>query len=56
MFGLGHWEVLLVVLAVLVLFGKRIPGLARSMGRSIVNFRHGLNGRDGGGGPNQQER
>lgn len=38
----GHWEWLLVLLAVLLLFGsKRLPELARSLGRSLSEFRKG---------------
>jgi len=39
---LGGWEWLVVVLAVLLLFGaKRIPDLARSLGQSIREFKKG---------------
>jgi len=41
-FGLGGWEWVIVVLAVLLLFGsKRIPDLARSLGQSIKEFKKG---------------
>ena len=37
---LGGGELLVVFLAVLVLFGsKRLPGLARSLGRALEEFR-----------------
>jgi sec-independent protein translocase protein TatA len=37
----GHFEVLLVVFIVLLLFGgKRIPELARGLGRGIREFKH----------------
>ena len=40
--GLGGWEWVIVVLAVLLLFGsKRIPDLARSLGQSIREFKKG---------------
>ncbi len=40
--GLGGWEWVIVVLAVLLLFGsKRIPDLARSLGQSIKEFKKG---------------
>jgi len=39
---LGGWEWVIVVLAVLLLFGsKRIPDLARSLGQSIKEFKKG---------------
>ena len=40
--GLGGWEWIIVVLAILLLFGsKRIPDLARSLGQSIREFKKG---------------
>ncbi len=40
-FGPGEWIVVLVV--ILLLFGARkIPDLARSLGQSAKEFRHGL--------------
>lgn len=36
----GIWEVVIIVLAVVVLFGaKRLPELARSLGTSIAAFK-----------------
>ncbi|MGB3618068.1 MAG: twin-arginine translocase TatA/TatE family subunit [Catalinimonas sp.] len=38
--GLGGWEVLLILLIVLILFGaKRIPELARGLGKGIREFK-----------------
>jgi len=43
MFGLGPTEIILIVLALVVLFGaKKLPELARGLGRSSVEFRKGL--------------
>lgn len=42
MFGLGSWEVILIFLVALLLFGKRLPGVARSIGRSINSLKKGL--------------
>jgi sec-independent protein translocase protein TatA len=42
MFGFGHWEVLIVMLVVLLLFGNRLPALARSMGMSLTEFKKGI--------------
>lgn len=35
MFGLGHWELAVVVVVAIVLFGNRIPKLCRSLGESV---------------------
>lgn len=44
MFGLaGHWEILVIGGVVLLLFfGRRIPEVMRSLGRSLVQFKKGL--------------
>lgn len=42
MFGFGHWEILIVMLVVLLLFGNRLPALARSMGMSLTEFKKGI--------------
>jgi len=40
MFGLGQWEILLVLLVVLLLFGaRRIPDMAQGLGKGIKEFR-----------------
>ncbi|SDK67914.1 sec-independent protein translocase protein TatA [Catalinimonas alkaloidigena] len=42
--GLGGWEVLLILVVVLVLFGaKRIPELARGLGQGIREFKNATN-------------
>lgn len=48
LFGnIGIWEVLLIVLIVLLLFGaKKIPELMRGMGKGVKSFKDGLNGKD----------
>ena len=43
-FGLGPWEILIVCFIVLLLFGKRVPGVMRSVGKSIVEFKKGVQG------------
>ena len=48
MFGMGHWELLVVLLVVLLLFGKRIPAIARGIGGSIFSFKRGLHSGDEG--------
>ena len=38
----GHLEILIIFLVLLLFFGgKRLPGLARSLGKSISEFKRG---------------
>ncbi len=40
---MGHWEVILIILALLLLFGgRKIPELARGLGSGIREFQQGL--------------
>lgn len=42
MFGFGMGELLLVCSIMLLLFGKRIPGVMRSLGECANSFRKGM--------------
>jgi len=43
MFGLGHWEILILIIVVLVVFGAgRLPQVGSSLGKGIRNFRKSL--------------
>lgn len=43
-FNLGTGEIIIILVVVLLLFGaKRIPELARGLGRGVNSFRKGLN-------------
>lgn len=43
MFGMGPWELLLVFLVVLLLFGaKRLPDVAQGLGKGIREFRRAM--------------
>ena len=39
----GHWELIIIFLIILLLFGRRLPGIARSLGQGISSFKKGLN-------------
>lgn len=39
----GGWEWIIVLVIVLLLFGRRLPGVARSLGQGISSFKKGLN-------------
>lgn len=41
---LGTWEIIVIVLVVLLLFGgKKIPELMRGVGKGVKSFRQGMN-------------
>ena len=40
----GHIELFVVLFVALLLFGHRLPGLMRSAGRSVVEFKKGIQG------------
>ena len=42
----GPFELIIIALIVLLLFGKRLPDLMRSLGRSVVEFKRGVNDPD----------
>ncbi len=42
MFGLGPMEMSLIGVVMLLLFGKRLPKIAGSLGKTVVNFKKGL--------------
>ncbi len=44
---LGTWEIIVIVLAVLLLFGgKKIPELMHGVGKGVKSFKDGMNGVD----------
>ena len=41
--GLGHWEIIAILMLALLIFGgKKLPELARSVGKSISQFKKGI--------------
>ncbi len=47
MFGLGVWELAIVLIICLVIFGgRRLPEIGSGLGRAIKNFKSGISGKD----------
>ena len=42
MFSLGPWQVILFLVIALLLFGNRIPQVAKSLGKGITEFKKGV--------------
>ena len=52
-FGVAWWEILLVLLVILLVFGpKRLPEMGRSLGRGIREFKESVTG----GGKSEDDR
>ena len=46
-FGIGIWEILILLLVVLLVFGpKRLPEMGRSLGRGMREFKSSISGKD----------
>lgn len=45
MFRLGPWEIVLIVMVVLIIFGpKRLPELGKGIGHFFKNFKNSISG------------
>jgi sec-independent protein translocase protein TatA len=45
-FGIGVWEILILLLVALLVFGpKRLPEMGRSLGRGMREFKDSISGR-----------
>ena len=42
----GGWEWLIILIVALLIFGKRLPEVMKSLGRGIVEFKKGVKGVD----------
>ena len=44
MFGLGHTEIVILLVVAVMLFGGRLPEVGRTLGKSLMEFRKGMKG------------
>ena len=43
MFGLGHWELLIILVIAMLIFGAgKLPQVGSALGKSIGNFKKGF--------------
>jgi len=43
MFGFGHWEILIILILVMIIFGAgKLPEIGGGLGKSIRNFKKGV--------------
>ena len=53
---LGTWEIIVIVLVVLLLFGgKKIPELMKGLGKGAKSFKDGVNGIEDESGKRKEE-
>jgi sec-independent protein translocase protein TatA len=46
-FGIGIWELLILLLVLLLVFGpKRLPEMGRSLGKGMREFKDSISGKD----------
>ncbi len=43
MFGIGDWEVFVIAVVALLLFGNKLPSMMRSLGSSLSEFKRSMN-------------
>ena len=43
MFGFGHWELLIILVIALIIFGAgKLPEIGSGIGKAIINFKKGV--------------
>jgi len=42
MFGIGPWEMAVIAVVLLIVFGNRLPEAMRNLGRSVLEFKRGM--------------
>ncbi|HLO39653.1 MAG TPA: twin-arginine translocase TatA/TatE family subunit [Phycisphaerales bacterium] len=42
--NLSMWEILIILAVFLLLFGRKLPQLGKSLGQGIIEFKRGLKG------------
>src|SRR5947207_12516459 len=47
-FGMGYGEVIVLGIIAVLLFGKRLPDMAKYIGKSVVEFKKGMHGLESG--------
>jgi sec-independent protein translocase protein TatA len=45
-FSIGQWELLVIGVVIVLLFGHRLPGVMHSIGQGIRTFQEGFRGED----------
>ncbi|MCA9102715.1 MAG: twin-arginine translocase TatA/TatE family subunit [Pirellulales bacterium] len=41
---IGNWELMVILIIAVLLFGKRLPEVGRSLGKGLVEFKKGIKG------------
>lgn len=53
---IGFPELLVFALVMLLFFGHRLPGVMRSLGRGVIEFKKGIRGEKGGDEPAEDSK